>query len=164
MSLKFEEVKSLNVGGMKIIPVKTEEDKQVFVKTEKCFSFGVKNDKKFKTISMTLVLDESSAKNLEDIVAQCEEHLGRSFPKTVLYRKEDRVTVYPKFNEQTKLYETGGEIDSMKYEDKRCDVKAVLEVGGILLSGEKASLQMKLYEALVEEHVYERVRLVDMEW
>ena len=33
MSLKFEAAKSLNVGGMKMIPVKTNEDKPVFLKT-----------------------------------------------------------------------------------------------------------------------------------
>ena len=51
MSLKFETVKPLNVGGMKMISVKTNEGKQVFVKTDKCFSFGVKKDKRFKTFS-----------------------------------------------------------------------------------------------------------------
>ena len=34
MSVKFETVKSLNVGGMKMIPVKTEDGKQLFVKTD----------------------------------------------------------------------------------------------------------------------------------
>ena len=49
MSIQFEAVKSLSVGNMKMIPMKTEEGKQVFVKTDKCFSFGVKKDKKFNT-------------------------------------------------------------------------------------------------------------------
>ena len=164
MSLKFEAVKPLNVGGMKMIPIKTEEGKQLFVKTDKCFSFGVKKDKKFKTISMSLVLDDNSTKVLENIISQCEEHLGRPLSKKVLYRKDDKTTVYPKFKENTKLYETEGEIDPMKHEEKRCDVKAVLEIGGILLNGENASLQMKMYEALVKEHVHEHVRLVDMGW
>ena len=39
MSIKFETVKPLNVGGMKMIPIKTDEGKQLFVKTGKCFSF-----------------------------------------------------------------------------------------------------------------------------
>ena len=61
MSLKFETVKSLNVGGMEMIPIKTEDGKRVFVKTGKCFSFGVKKDKKFKnSISMSLVLATES--------------------------------------------------------------------------------------------------------
>ena len=164
MSPKFETVKPLNVGGMKMIPVKTNEGKQVFVRTDKCFSFGVKKDKKFKTISMSLVLDENSTKTLENIIARCEEHLGRPLSKKVSYRKDDKVTVCPKFKANTKLYETEGEINPMKYEDKRCDVKAVLQIGGILLNGNAASLQMKVYEALVKEHVYEHMRLVDMDW
>ena len=52
MSIQFETVKPLNVGGMQLIPMKTNEGGQVFVKTDKCFSFGVKKDKKFKTVSI----------------------------------------------------------------------------------------------------------------
>ena len=143
MSLKFETEKPLNVGGMKMIPVRTNEGKQVFVKTDKCFSFGVKKDKRFKTISMSLVLDTESVKVFEDIIFHCEGHLGKPFSGTILYRKDGRVTIYPKFKANTKLYETKGEIDPLKYEDKRCDVKAVLEIGGILLNGDQTSLQIK---------------------
>ena len=70
MSIQFKTEKSLNVAGMKLIPIKTNDDKQVFVKTNKCFSFGVKKDKKFKTVSMSLVLDEESSKTLKGIVRQ----------------------------------------------------------------------------------------------
>ena len=62
------------------------------------------------------------------------------------------------------MFEADGEIDPSEYEDRRCNVKAVLEIGGILLNGEKTSLQLKLYEALVKEHVYKHVCLVDMKW
>ena len=51
-----------------MIPIKTAVDKPVFVKTGKCFSFGVKKGKKIKTTSMSLVLDEDSTKSLEDII------------------------------------------------------------------------------------------------
>ena len=90
--------------------------------------------------------------------------MGRPLSKKIFYRKDDKVTVYPKLKDNTKLYETEGEIDVTKYEDKRCDVKAVLEIGGILLNGDKTSLQMKVYEALVKEHVREHVRMVYMSW
>ena len=161
MSIQFETEKSLNVGGMKMIPIKTEDDKQLFVK--KCFSFGVKKDKKFKTISMSLILDNDFAKTLKDIVKQCEDYLGRPLTKKLFYGNDDN-TIYPKLKPSTKFYELEGEIDVSKYEDKVCDVKAVLEVGGILLNGDNASLQVKIYEALVKEHVREHVRLVDMRW
>ena len=164
MSLKFETVKPLNVGGLKMISIKTNEGERLFVKTGKCFSFGVKKDERFKTASMSLVLDLESVKRLEDIIAQCEEHSVSPLSKKVLYQKEEKTTIYPKFKDNTKLYETEGEINPVKYEDKRCDVKAVLEIGGILLNGDQTSLQMKVYEALVKEHVYEHVRLKDMTW
>lgn len=163
MSLKFSEPKSINIGGIMIF-IKTEEGKPVYVKTRKCFSFGVKKDKKFKTTSMSLVLDAESVKKLEGIISECEDHLGRPLTQKVLYRKEEKVTIYPKFTDRTKLYEVEGEIDAMKYEGTHCDVKGVIEVGGILLNGDGLKLQLKLYEALVREKTYEHVRLVDMEW
>ena len=147
-----------------MVPIKTDEDKQLFVKTDKCFSFGVKKDKKFKTISMSLVLDQESSKTLKDIVKQCEDHLGHPLTKRVFYGDDSKVTIYPKLKPSAKFYEVDGEIDVSKYEEKACDVKAVLEIGGILLNGDNTSLQLKVYEELVKEHVREHVRLVDMTW
>ena len=163
MSVKFETVKSLNVGGMKMIPIKTNDNEQVLVKTDKCFSFGVKKDKKFKTISMSLILDDESAKMLKDIVKQCESHLGRPLTKKVFYGN-DEMTIYPKLKPSTKFYEVTGEVDVAKYEEKHCDVKATLEIGGILLNGDTASLQLKVYDALVREHVREYVRHAATNW
>ena len=162
MSIKFETVKPLNVGGMKMIPIKTKV-KQLFVKTNKCFSYGVKKDKKFKTMSMSLVLDKETLKTLKDIVSQCESHLDRPLTKRVFYGNDNN-TIYPKLKPSAKFYETEGEIDVCKYEDKACDVKAVLEIGGILLNGDNVSLQLKVYEALVKEHVRKHVKLVDMKF
>ena len=163
MSIKFETVKPLNVGGMKMIPIKTDEGKQFFVKTGKCFSFGVKKDKKFKTISMSLVLDEDTTKTFEEYRRSMRKSFGK-FVGRVFYGNDDKVTIYPKLKPSAKFYEVDGEIDFSKYEEKACDVKAVLEIGGILLNGDNTSLQLKVYEALVKEHVREHVRLVGMAW
>lgn len=164
MSLKFSEPKSIDIGRMKKITVKTDEGKPIYVYTEKCHSFGVKKDDRFKTTSILLVLDETSIKKFEDVIDLCEKHLGKPLSK-VLYRRDDgTVTVYPKFKKHTKFYESGEEIDPMKYERKNCDAKAVLEVEGIILNAEKANLQVKVYEAMAREKIYEHVRLLDMEW
>ena len=163
MSIQFKNEKSLNVAGMKMIPIKTNDDKQVFVKTEKCFSFGVKKGKKFKTVSMSLVLDDETTKALKNIIDQCENHLGRPLTKRVFYGNDDN-TIYPKLKPSVNFYEIDGEIDVTKYQDKICDVKAALEIGGILLNGDNVSLQIKVYEVLVKEPVREHVRLVDMVW
>ena len=149
---------------MKMIPMKTNEGEQVLVKTDKCFSFGVKKDKKFKTVSMSLVLDESSVKVLKDIVSQCEDHSGRPLTKKVFYGNNDKVTIYPMLKESTKFYEVTSEVDVTDYEDKHCDVKATLEIGGILLNGDNVSLQLKVYDALVREHVREHVRHAATSW
>ena len=113
---------------------------------------------------MSLILDESSVKVLKDIVSQCEDHLGRPLTKKVFYGNNDKVTIYPRLRDSTKFYETDKEVDPLNYEDKLCDVKATLEIGGILLNGDNVSLQLKVYDALVREHVREHVRLVDMTW
>ena len=158
MSVKFENEKSLNVGGMKMIPVRTNEDEQVLVKTDKCFSFGVKKDKKFKTVSMSLVLDEESLRQLKDIVSQCESHLGRPLSKKLFYGKDEN-TIYPRLKPSTKFYEPdSAAIEPLNYEDIRIDVRATLEIGGILLDGDAASLQVKVFDALVREHVREEIR------
>ena len=163
MSIQFKAEKSLNVAGMKMVPIKTTDDESVFVKTNKCFSFGVKKDKKFETVSMSLVLDDESLKTLKNIVKECEAHLGRPLTKKLFYGDYGNM-IYPKLKPYVKFYDTEGEIDVFKYEEKICDVKAVLEVGGILLNGDNVSLQVKVYEALVKDHVREHVRLVDMVW
>ena len=164
MSIQFKDEKSLNVAGMKMIPIKTTDDEQVFVKTNKCFSFGVRKDKKFETVSMSLVLDDETLKTLKNIVKECETHLGRPLTKKLFYGNYGNM-IYPKLKPYVKFYDSDfGEIDVSKYENKNCDVKAVLEVGGILLNGDNVSLQVKVYEALVKDHVREHVRLVDMTW
>ena len=163
MSIQFKAEKSLNVAGMKMIPIKTNDDEPVFVKTNKCFSFGVKKDKKFEIVSMSLVLDDETLKTLKNIVKECEDHLGRPLTKKLFYGDYGTM-IYPKLKLYVKFYDSDGEIDVFKYEDKICDVKAVLEVGGILLNGNNVSLQVKVYEALVKDHVRDHVRLVDMVW
>ena len=146
---------------MKIIPIRTEDDKPLYTTTGKCFSFGVKQEKKFKTTSMSFKLDDATTASLQSILGQCEQHLGAPLRKKVFYKDN---TVYPKFKPHMKLYESTNEVKASKYENRTCDVKAVLEVGGILLNGEKTSLQLKVYEALVKEHEYEHVRLISTEW
>ena len=68
MSIQFKTEKSLSVAEMKMIPIKTNDDKQVFVKTGKCFSFGVKKDKKFRdVVSMWLILDDETVQTLKNM-------------------------------------------------------------------------------------------------
>ena len=161
MSLKFGEVKNINVGGMQIVPIRTEDDKPLYVTTGKCFSFGVRHEKKFKTTSMSLKLDDESVASLQSVLGQCSEHMGAPLTKKLFYNGN---TIYPKLKPTSKLYEGSDEVEASKYEDRCCDVKAVLEIGGILLNGDQTSLQVKVYEALVREHVREHVRMVPTEF
>ena len=163
MSVLLKAKKPLNVPGMEMIPIKTINGEPYFVKTNKCFSYGVKRDSKFKTLSMSLKLDEETLKTLKNIVKECEDHLNSPLTKKLFYG-DDENTIYPKLKPSVKFYEVDGEVDVSEYEDRTCDVKAVLEVTGILFNGDKIGLQVKVYEALVKENVRKHVRLVDMAW
>ena len=90
--------------------------------------------------------------------------MNRPSTRCILGRPSLLLWVYLKFKKHTKLYEGEDEIDPSKYDQKNCEVKAVLEIEDIILNGDKLNLQLKLYEALVREKVYEHARLVDMEW
>ena len=141
MSLKFGEVKNINVGGMQIVLIRTEDDKPFFVTTGKCFSFGAKHEK-FKTTSMSLKLDDESASRLRSVLYQCGEHMGAPLTKKLFYNGN---MIYPNLKTTSKLYQGAVEVDVFKYENRACDVKAVLEIGGILLNGDKTSLHVKVY-------------------
>ena len=146
MNPKFSEPKSISFGGMKKITVKTAERNPLYVYTEKCHSFGVKKDDRFKTTSMSNVLDETSVKKFEDIIDRCEKELGKSLSSKVLYRRDDgTVTVYPKFKKHTKIYENGEEIDPAKYargyqgrqllKNMITSIRILMIIGGKTLNG-----------------------------
>ena len=116
-----------------------------------------------------IVLDETTNGAVEKIIHKAEQHLGKPLSK-VLYRREDgTATVYAKLEKSkskilTKFYQDGKEIDPMTFEGKNCEVKAALLIGGISVREDKANLQVKVYEAMVREKEYERVRLLDLKW
>ena len=168
-NLKFSEPASINIGGLKKVTIRKEEGKPLVVPTGKCFSYGVKKDAKYKTTSMSLVLDDVTVRAFEEICSQCGKHLGSPLSK-LLYRRDDgTVTVYAELKMAkgeifSKFYKDKDEIDHMAYEGKHCEVKAALAIEGIILSEKKASLQVKIHEAMVWEKVYEHVGLLDLEW
>ena len=96
---------------------------------------------------MSLVLDNVTG-IIETIVAQCEKHLERLLLKTLYRRDDGSATIYPKLDASkgeilTTFYEDGEVIDPMRYEGKRCDVKAALSIGGIILSEKAAQLYLR---------------------
>ena len=58
------------------------------------FSFGVKRDNKFKTVSMSLKLDEETSEALKIIMKKCEDHLGRPLTKK-LFTATTRIRFIP---------------------------------------------------------------------
>ena len=108
---------------------------------------------------MSLKLDECSAASLRSVLDKCGEHMGSPLTGKLFYNDD---TVYAKLKSTTKFYEGPDEVDVSKYEDRLCDVKAVLEIGCILLNGDKTSLQLKVYEALVRDPVH--VRMIGTEF
>ena len=165
---EFSEPNSTNIDGLTMINIR-QGGKKLIIPTGKCFSFGVRKDVKCGTVSMNIALDETTVEAIEKVICKAEQHLGKPLSK-VIYRKEDgTVTIYAKLEKSgskilTKFYQGEEEIDPMTYEGKHCEVKAALLIGGISVCEERANLQVKVYEAMVKEKEYERVRLLDLEW
>ena len=166
--MKFGDPKPLKNMDVKKISVETEDGNPVRIVTKKCESFGVKKSEKFGTKSMSIILDEDSKNEFENIIENCEDHLKMNLSKILYERNDGSVTLYPKirdFEEFRSVFydEKGVEIDLMKFEGKRCELKAVLEIEGILVKEEEdssASLQVKIYEAMLKEKVYEHERVL----
>ena len=169
MSLKFSELTTWkNVENVKKIFVITNDDKPVQMVTKKCDSFGVKKSEKYETKTISIVLDEDSSNEMKRIISVCEEHLKRPLTKILYERNDDTVTIYPKirdFEEFRSVFydEKGEEIDPMNFKKKHCEIKAVLEIEGILVREDSASLQVKIYECMVRKKVYEHTRILNME-
>ena len=150
--------------------MKTNDGKPVRIITKKCDSFGVKRSEKYDSKSISIILDEDSVDDIWKIILKIEEHLKKPLSK-ILYERDDgngghTTTIYPKIRDWSIFYdENENEIDPMVYERKNCEVKAVLEIEGILLKEDgNASLQVRVYEAKVCKRRYEHVRILDMEW
>ena len=166
LKLKFSEPTSINIGDMKKITIRREDGKPLVIPTGKSFSYGVKKDTKYKSVSMSLVLHDVTIGVFESVISLCEKHLG----KPPSYRRDDgTVTAYVKLKTVkgeilSKFYKDNEEIDPMTYEGKHCEVKAALAIEGMIISEKKVNLQVKIHEAMVREKVYEHVRLLDLEW
>ena len=60
--MKFSEPRTLK-DDLKKISVKTSEGKPLRIATKKCLSYGVKKSEKYGSKTVSMVLDEDSAKN-----------------------------------------------------------------------------------------------------
>ena len=154
MEMKFGEVRSINVDDMKVVPIRAVDGRPLYLTTGKCFSFGVKTSNDYGTKSMSLKLDDVTAASLRSVLAKCGEHMGSPLTKRLFYKDD---TVYAKLKSMTKFYEGSEEVSVSEYENRLCDVKAVLEIGCILFNGESTCLQLKVYEALVREPKHVRM-------
>ena len=147
--------------------MKTGDGNPVRIVTKKCESFGVKKSEKFGTKSLSIILDEDSKNEFENIIENCKDHLKTNLSKVLYERNDGSVTIYPKtrdFEEFRSVFydEKGMEIDPMRFGGKRCELKTVLEIEGILVKEEdsSASLQVKIYEAMLKEKVYKHKRVL----
>ena len=165
---EFSKPATTNIDRLRMIDIR-QGGKKLIIPTGKCFSFGVRKDVKIGTMSVIIVLDETTVGVIEKVISKAEQHLGKSLSKA-LYRKEDgTATIYAKLEKSkskilTKFYQGGKEVDPMIYEGEHCEVKAALLISGISIREEKVNLQVKVYEAVVKEKEYKRVRLLDMKW
>ena len=168
LKLKFSEPTPINIGDMKKITIRRQDGKPLVIPTGKCFSYGVKKDTKYKSVSMSLLLDDVTIGAFESVISQCEKHL-ENLPSKFLYHRDDgTVTAYVKLKTAkgeilSKFYKDKEEIDPMTYEGKHCEVKAALAIEGMIISEKKVNFQVKIQEAMVRKKNYEHVRLLDLE-
>ena len=169
LKFKFSEPTPINIGDLKEITIRREDGKPLVIPTGKCFSYGVKKDMKFKSVSMSLVLDDVTIQAFESILSQCEERLGNPPSKFLYCRDDGTTTAYVKLKTAkgeilSKFYKDKEEIDPMTYEGKHCEVKAALAIESMVVNEIRVNLQVNVHEAMIREKVYEHVRLLDLEW
>ena len=80
---------------------------------------------------MSLKLDDATTTSLQNIIGECEAHLGKPLSKRVFYKDN---TVYPKFKATTKLHERrqsrfGNQRDLVERRQDELAVKSVRGVG-----------------------------------
>ena len=97
---EFGEPTTTNIDGLTMINIR-QGGKQLVISTGKCFSFGVKKDVKFGTVSMSIVLDETTVEAIEKVVSKAEQHLGKPLSK-VLYRRKDGTATIDAKREKSK--------------------------------------------------------------
>ena len=95
-NLKLSEPASINIGGLKKVTIRKKDGKPLVIPTGKCFSYGVKKDSKYKSVSMSFVLDDVTIRAFEEICSQCEKHLGSPLSKFLYHRDDGTDTVYAK--------------------------------------------------------------------
>ena len=145
LKLKFSEPTSINIGNLTKITIRREDGRPLVIPTGKCFSYGVKKDTKFKSVSMSLVLDDVTIRPFESVIFQCEKHLGKSLSKFLCRRDDGTTTAYVKLKTfkgeiLSKFYKDKEEIDPMTYEGKHC-VKAALAIESMIVGEKKVNLQ-----------------------
>ena len=167
LKLEFSDPKTLDISNLTNINIR-QGGKPVIIATGKCFSYGVRKDRKYKTESMDLVLDETTVKSLRiRFVPMRKSPRQTRIEILISQRRRVRDRLRQAQNGQgrdpVESYENGNEIDPLKYEGKHCDVKVTLAIEGLVV-GNNVNLQAKIHDANVQPKTYEHVRLVDLEW
>ena len=162
MDLKFSELRDIGFENVKKIFVTDGDGEPLRIITEKCKSYGVRKSEIYDSSkSLSMVLGENALKKLTECVSEIEKRLDVEL-SSVFYWSNGN-SVYPKIRENSVFYGDDNEtIDPFeKFERKACDVKAVLEIEGVIVKEEKYSLQLKIYEAKIYKKKH--VRLLDLD-
>ena len=121
---EFSEPTETNIDGLTMINI-SQGGKRLIIPTGKCLSFGVRKDVKFGTMSMSIVLDETTVEVIEKVISKAEKHLGKPLSKALYHREDGTTMVNAKLEKSkskilTKFYQDEKEIDPMIYEGKHC--------------------------------------------
>ena len=83
---EFSEPTTTNIDGLMMINIHQGEKKLV-ISTGKCFFFGVKKDVKLGTVSMSIVLDETTVEAIEKVVSKAYNTWANPYQRFCIYAK-----------------------------------------------------------------------------
>jgi hypothetical protein len=130
-----------------------DDDSQLLLKLENCFSFGIDNkfNKDNYTIALSLKDQDDMVSALTKTEADCATRAGKDSEQIMrcLYRKGQYPTLYAKINDDTQLYDVDDKLVTKygAYKGKRFNLNAIIHIDSVFISEKTTSIQVKLYEA-----------------
>ena len=129
-----------------------DDDTQLLLKLENCFSFGTDNkfNKDNYSIALSLKDQDDMVSALTCLEADCATRAGKDSEQIMrcLYRKGQYPTLYVKINDDTQFYDINDKLITNygAYKNKRFSLDAVLHIDSVFISEKATSIQVKLYE------------------
>ena len=136
----------INNPNISKIWITANDDGPLFLETQKCFSYGVRKDEKINSLSMSLILDESTKQKIQEFI------IVTNIESSNIFYGKSQDTIYVKLTPDTTFYDIDdNEVNPLKFENKKFITNAILKLESITQSNDKNNLQIKPHDAVVKE-------------